>query len=346
MPLPTREDPRLTPMLPNDRVCTGVTTVDGRIFVSFPGADSPGVQVAEALPDGRRAPWPDESWNAASDEPRSDGVYVHVNGVRTGPDGRLWIIDSGAPGLGRRQVPGGARLIVVDPGTGEVTRIYDLTDAVRNDSYVDDVRFNGRTAYLTDAGAPGLIVLDLASRRARRVLDGHPSTVGRRLVADGAVLHDPDGNEVVLHVDQLEVSPDGRHLYYQPASGGLFRIETRWLDDPALDPATVAGYIEPWLDTPTTGGTAIDAAGTIYLSDAEQRRVLRITPEREVTTLVADPRLAWVDAMWIDHDGDLWLPAAQLHRTPGLSGGANHVDYPVWIYRMNIGVGPAPNDHA
>ncbi|MEV6371541.1 L-dopachrome tautomerase-related protein [Micromonospora musae] len=346
MPLPTRTDSRLIPTVRNDRVCTGVTTVGGRVFVSFPAADSPGAQVAEALPDGRRVPWPDESWNAVQDEPRPDGAYVHVNGVRTGPDGQLWIIDSGAPGPGRRQVPDAARLIVTDPATAAVTRIYHLTEAVRDDSYVDDVRFNGASAYLTDAGAPGLIVLDLASGRARRVLGGHPSTVGRRLIADGEVLHDSAGDEIVLHADQLEVSPDGRHLYYQPASGGLSRIETRWLDDPTLDPATVAGYVEPWLDTPTTGGTAIDAAGTIYLSDAERRRILTITPERVVTTLVADPRLAWVDAMWIDSGGDLWLPAAQLHRTPGLSGGVNRVDYPLWIYRLNVGVGPAPNDHA
>ncbi|WBB66865.1 L-dopachrome tautomerase-related protein [Micromonospora sp. WMMD812] len=344
--LPTQEDPRLSPVVANDRVCTGVTTVGGRIFVSFPGADGPGVQVAEALPDGRRVPWPDASWNAVRDDHFPEGAYVHVNGLRTGPDGQLWIVDSGAPGLGQPQVPGGARLIVVAPGSGEVTRILDLGEAVRETSYVDDVRFNGGTAYLTDAGAAGLIVLDLATGRARRVLDGHPSTVGRPLVADGQVLCGPDGAEVVLHVDQLEVSPDGRYLYYQPASGGLSRIETRWLDDPTVASDTVAEHIERWLETPTTGGTAIDAAGTIYLSDAERRRVRTISPQGEVATLVADPRLIWVDAMWIDAGGDLWLPAAQLHRTPGLSGGAQRVDYPVWIYRMHIGVGPAPNDHA
>ncbi|MFC3500879.1 L-dopachrome tautomerase-related protein [Micromonospora krabiensis] len=344
--LPSQEDPRLTRVVANDRVCTGVTTVDGRIFVSFPGADGPGVQVAEALPDGRRKPWPDTAWNAIRDEPSTEGTYVHVNGLRIGPDGQLWIIDSGAPELGRPQVPGGARLIVVDPGSGEVTRIHDLGAAVRETSYVDDVRFNDDTAYLTDAGAPGLIVLDLGTGRARRVLDGHPSTVGGRLVADGEVLRDPDGAEVVLHADQLEVSPDGRYLYYQPASGGLSRIETRWLDDPTVAPETVAAHVVRWLDTPTTGGTAIDAAGTIYLSDVERRRVLAISPDRDVATLVADPRLIWVDAMWVDSDGDLWLPAAQLHRTPGLSGGTGRVDYPVWIYRLSVGTGPAPNDHA
>ncbi len=33
-----------------------------------------------------------------------------------------------------------------------------------------------------------------------------------------------------------------------------------------------------------------------------------------MATLIADPRLAWVDAMWIDDDGNLLIPASQLDR--------------------------------
>ncbi|MGI5521316.1 L-dopachrome tautomerase-related protein [Micromonospora sp. CA-259024] len=342
--LPTEEDGRLTPVLSEDRVCTGVTSLRGRVFLSYPSADGPGVQVVEVLPDGGRKPYPDAAWNQANQSP--DGAFVHVNGLRAGPDSRLWIIDSGAPQLGGQQVPGGARLIVVDPDGDRVVRVYHLDEAVRPTSYVDDVRFNSAVAYLTDAGTPGLIVLDLDSGRSRRVLDGHPSTVGGPVVADGRALRDPDGGEVRLHVDQLEVSPDGRWLYYQPASGGMSRIGTRWLDDPSVSTDEMARRVERWCDTPSTGGTAIDATGTIYLSDVERRRVLALAPDGSVRTLVADPRLAWVDAMWLDADAHLWMPAAQLHLTAGLHGGHSAVDYPVWIYRMPVDAGPPPLDHA
>ncbi len=40
---------------------------------------------------------------------------------------------------------------------------------LRLDSFVDDVRFRGGTAYLTDAGAPALIVLDPHTGKGRRV---------------------------------------------------------------------------------------------------------------------------------------------------------------------------------
>ncbi|MFF0154645.1 SMP-30/gluconolactonase/LRE family protein [Micromonospora sp. NPDC005203] len=342
--LPSQQDPRLAAVLREDRVCTGVTTLRGRIFLSYPSADRPGVQVVEVFPDGRRDPYPDEAWNRAERAP--DGAFVHVNGVRAGPDGCLWIVDSGAPQLGDRQVPGGARLIAVDPDADRVERVYDLAEAVHPTSCLDDVRFNGPTAYLSDAGAPGLIVLDLDSGRSRRVLDGHPSTVGGPLVADGRVVRDASGAEVRLHLDQLEVSPDGRWLYYQPASGGMSRIATRWLDDPSVSTDEAAGRVEPWRDTPSTGGTAIDADGTIYLSDVERRRVLALAPDGGVRTVIEDPRLVWVDAMWLDADAQLWMPAAQLHLSAGLNGGHPAVEYPVWIYRMAVAAGPPSRDHA
>lgn len=342
------EDPRLRPVTATDRVWTGVTTTgDGRVFVSFPSADGPGVQVGEVVSDGRIVPYPDPTWNEVRDDHRPDGAFVHVNGLRVGPDGNLWIIDAGAPGIGMPVVPGGPRLIVVDTDSATVIRSYDLGPALRGRSYVDDLRFNGRMGYLTDAAAPGLIVLDLETGDCRRVLDGHPGTVARRpLRADGEMLRDRDGQELRIHADQLEVSPDGRYLYFQPASGPLCRIETRCLDDPAIPAEVMAEQVQPWVDTPTTGGTAIDAAGMIYLSDVNRRRILTIGPDRRIETLVSDPRLVWGDAMWLDGAGQLWIPAAQLNRTPGLAGGRSSVDYPVWIYRLSVNAVPPPNDHS
>ncbi|MEE6263876.1 L-dopachrome tautomerase-related protein [Plantactinospora sonchi] len=344
----TREDPRLRPVTAADRVWTGVTTTgDGRVFVSFPSADGPGIQVGEVVSNGRIVPYPDETWNEVRDSPDPRGAFVHVNGLRIGPDGNLWIVDSGTPGLGLPVVPGGPRLIVVATDTATVLREYSLDAAVHERSYLDDVRFNGPVAYLTDAGAPGLIVLDLATGESRRLLEEHPSTLARRpMRADGEVLRDPDGNELRIHADQLEVSPDGAYLYFQPASGPLYRIETRCLDDPTLPPEVVAERVEAWADTPTTGGTAIDASGVIYLSDVDNRRILTVGLDGRVETLLSDPRLVWADAMWLDGTGQLWIPAAQLNRTPGLAGGRSAVDYPVWIYRLPVNAVPPANDHA
>ena len=77
----------LQPVYQGDRVWNGVTTShDGRVFVSYPQADGPGVQLAELDPDGAAHPYPDASWNTASPESDVAHAFVHVNGARIGPD--------------------------------------------------------------------------------------------------------------------------------------------------------------------------------------------------------------------------------------------------------------------
>ncbi len=125
----------------------------------------------------------------------------------------------------------------------------------------------------------------------------------------------------------------------------MARIETRWLDDDALSATAIARHVEHFADTPSTGGTAIAADGTIYLSDTDTKRILTIDPTGKVTTLIVDPRLIWVDAMWIDDKGDLLLPASQLNRTAGLNRGTDAVTPPITLYRLAIDAKPAGNDH-
>ena len=329
----------LEPIFSSNLAINGPTTSsDGRLFIVAQPAQ-PGVtpQVVEVR-DGKAVAYPDARWNGW--KPGMDGHdrFVGINAIRIGPDGALWAVDRGGPAIGKLTVAGGFKLVRIDIATNRVERVIDLTSVSKPWTFIDDVRFNGANAYLTDAGAPGLIVLDIKSGRGRRVLEGHPSTVAQSpLIAEGKPLRDVKGDPVNVHADQLEVSPDGRWLYYQPCSGGLSRIATRYLDDPGLSDAELASHVERFADTPSTGGTAIGADGTIYLSDVDHKRILTISPEGKITTLLADPRLIWVDAMWIDDHGDLLLPAAQLNRTPGLNGGAAAVLQPITLYRYHVG---------
>ena len=314
------------------------TSPDGRLFtVAQPSQPGESPQVVE-IKDGKAIPYPDEhmnSWRLGMD---GHQLFVGVNSLRFGQDGSLWAVDRGGPGIGKPLVPSGPKLVKIDVGTNKVERIYDLASMTRPWSFVDDVRFHGSIAYLTDAGSPGLIVLDLKSGHGRRVLGGHPSTVAQTpLVAEGKVLRDTKGKPVNIHADQLEVSPDGEWLYNQACSGSMWRIATKFVDDPSLTDAQLNSYTKPFADTPSTGGTAIAADGTIYLSDVDKKRILTISPEGKITTLIEDQRLIWVDAMWIDDAGNLLMPAAQLNRSAGLNGGTDTVKQPITLYRLQIG---------
>lgn len=332
----------LIPVLNSQLIFNGIaTSADGRLFLPFqrqqPGH---GLEVGEWV-NGQAKPFPDAGWNDFPNTRDPSHAFVGVNALRIGPDGQLWIIDKGAPGPGQDVLPGGAKVVVVDLKTNAVSKVIPLDGVTGRKSYVDDIRFNGSRAYLTDAGQPGLIVLDLESGRMWRALDGDRSvTQDRSLMAEGRPLVDPKGKPVVINADQLEVSPDGKTLFFQPCTGPLYRIETRWLDDPGLSDRERAQHVTLFADTPSTGGTAIDTEGNIYSSDTDRSRILKIAPNGTITTLVSDPRLDWVDAMWIDDAGFLYLPASQLNRTPAQNHGVDAVHLPTTVYKMQIGAKP------
>ncbi len=75
-------------------------------------------------------------------------------------------------------------------------------------------------AFTTDSGVKGaLVVLHLASGKARRVLDGHPSIKRTRgaVKADGEVLRRPDGARREFAADGIALSGDGESRW-SPAS--------------------------------------------------------------------------------------------------------------------------------
>ena len=105
--------------------------------------------------------------------------WVCVQSVVADERGSLWVIDPAAPATAR-VVRGGPKLVRIDLASNRVAQVIPFDERVApQGSYLNDVRFSadGRHAYMTDSGARGaIVVVDLPSGKARRVLDGHPST--------------------------------------------------------------------------------------------------------------------------------------------------------------------------
>ena len=323
----------------SQQIITGVTTTaGGRVFFEYPHMDgSSGMRIGELGKDGKVRSFPDDAWNGWAPGRPTEHSFVRTNSMRIGPDGLLWVVDTGTPKFGAKIIHGGVKLVALDLTHNEVARIFPLDECTHEDSFVDDVRFNGQYAFLTDAGRPALIVLDLTTGKARRVLENHDSTTARRpVVASGNVLRTVDGKDVKIHADQMEVSPDGKYLYYQALTGPMYRVETQYLQDPHISKTALGGKVSHWANTPSTGGTAIDSSGTIYLSDVEKRRILSMDPVGQIKVILEDTRLDWPDAMWIDGDGYLWMPVAQLDKIAPFQGGKSQVVYPIRIYKMRV----------
>ncbi|PSR77687.1 hypothetical protein BD289DRAFT_377579 [Coniella lustricola] len=334
-------DPRVQLALTLNSSTKGISTIpDGRIFMVH--GSSP--QITEYnTSTGIQTIYPYTKLEYDASSPNSSDIkstYVSLNAQRIGPDGNLWLIDTGGSPA---SMPWGPKIIVINITTNSVDRIYHMGNVTKTGSLLDDIRFGrpgSNRAYLTDAGIGALITLDLATGQAVRLLEGHESveasfpasfqgTLNRNM--DGTVASAPAA-------DDLEVTPDADYLLYQAASGNLWRIATKYLDQSLYNSslATLLGDLtEDWAFTSSTGGTAIDADGTSYYSNFDRTSIDAVWANGTRFQYVQDDRLVFVDAMWVSTDQKLWMPM-----TMETSNGTYAV------YTMDIGVGPSPIDHA
>ncbi|CEF42413.1 hypothetical protein ASN_3170 [Acetobacter senegalensis] len=298
-----------------------VALAGGHVFVAGPrwtGFSGPAVGLLTKSKEIE--PFPDAAWNGWKPGQDATHRFVSVNALHVAPDGMLWVVDTGTPSFGGSPVSAGAKLVRIDPATGHVLRIYPLgPEIAQAGSYIDDIRFNGTHAYLTDAGKAALIVLDIRTGHARRVLDNDVSTrarTDRLIVMDGHVVKTGPHQPLLVNADPLEVSPDGKWLYFGPLEGPWSRVPTALLDDSNVSSTDLSAAVQPWSDLPPIGGSAMDTAGNLYFTNLRDNGVYRRDVSGKITRLISDLRLHWADAPCLASDGRLWLPIAQLDRLP------------------------------
>ncbi len=309
-----------------DQQITGVSVSrSGRVFVNLPRwtVDVP-VSVGE-VKEGRITPFPNADWNGyrntAGPKNRPKAQFVCVQSIVVDHQDNLWVLDPAAPGQAG-PVKNGPKLVKIDLKTNAVTRVIAVDEhAAPGGSYLNDVRFSpdDRYAYISDSGAKGaIVVVDLSSGRAWRVLDGDPSTQYDKNVivhTDGHPLRRPDGREPQFAADGIALSPDGRTFYWQALTGRtLYSLPTSVLQDPSraasARPTTVA-------TTHPADGLWIDAAGHLYVTNPETDSVeMAERPGAALKTLVKDARLRWPDTFSQGPDGAIYVSASHIQDSP------------------------------
>ncbi len=198
------------------------------------------------------------------------------------------------------------------------------TDVAPHGSYLNDVRLSpdGKTAYITDSGATGaLVVVDLATGKGRRVLDGDVSTQADKSVKvtiNGRELHQPDGRGVAFAADSISIDPKGEYLYWQPLTGKtLYRIATAALNDAALPADQLAAKVEKVSDSAPNDGLWQDKTGKLYFTAIQDNAIETQEPgggPRSV--LVKDPRLVWPDTFAEGPDAALYVTNSAIQNSP------------------------------
>lgn len=341
-----------------DAMPTGVTVSEtGRIFVNFPRwGDTVPFTVGE-IRDGKVVAYPNAQINQENPRDPGDGL-ISVQSVVADGQGRVWLLDTAAPGFSDPK-PRGAKLVAVDLASNRIVKRLVFPDNVMLPStYVNDMRFDFRTGtqgtvYITDSSLRGpgaIIVMDIASGRAIRRLSGAPATSvapGFVPVVEGlpVMVDGPNGERKPLAVasDGIALSADGNTLYFTPLSSRhLFAVSTALLRDANVSEQQLAAAVQDLGEKGASDGLEADADGAIYAGDYEHNAIRRRLPDGRWQTLVHDPRLLWPDTLAIGPDGYLYFTANQLHRQAAFRSGQDQREKPYSLMRLKIDAAPAP----
>ncbi|MEO1329254.1 MAG: L-dopachrome tautomerase-related protein [Pseudomonadota bacterium] len=293
---------------------------DGRVFMSVHEFYGQPLRVVEVAPDGTTSPYPNADWANA---PEGDGPGLKgVLGLRVDRQGVLWMLDAASEGQA-------GRLVGWDTRAERLHRILYLAAPVTkpttflNDLAVD--RTHG-AIYVTDTGSPetaALIVVDLATGRARRVLEGSRFTRPEDLdmVIDGKTVV-LGGAPARIGANPITVDPTNTWVYFAPMTGtAMYRVRSADLRDESLSPAELEARVERYGDKPISDGSTVDGAGNVYVTSITDDSIGVVRPDGSYETLIQRDDLSWPDGFAFGPDGAVYVTINELHRSPVLNGG-------------------------
>ncbi|MGF1493202.1 MAG: L-dopachrome tautomerase-related protein [Microcoleaceae cyanobacterium] len=315
-------------------------TPDGRIIISLHQFYQTRDRVVEVKPDGSLVPFPDVSW-AQGRKPDGTGLDT-VLGIQADAEGVVWMLDNGMRGGVTPQLVGW------NTRTDVLEKVIPLPAPVTSsDSFLNDlaVDLTHGAVYIADTsspeGRPALIVVDLATGQARRVLVNHQSVLPEAvpLKIEGQIVKSlqPDGTTVEpkVAVNPIALDATDEWLYYGPMHGTrLYRVRTEDLLNTRLSAEQLAQSVEDYAARPISDGISTDAAGNIYITDISANTIGVIQPDRSYRPLVSEAWMSWPDALSFGPDGYLYSVVNQLHRTPALNGGVDATEPPFTIFRF------------
>ena len=307
-------------------------TPDGKIIMSLHQFYNPDYAIAEYSNGTVSAFFPD-----SEDSP----VSASVLGLLSDSSGIVWMLDNA---MGTDRAP---QIVGWDTRQNTLHKTISLADVTPSDAFINDLRIDEatRTAFITDpAGgdSAALILVNLDSGEARRVLEGHYSVVPEPvdLFVEGKPLQGRSPERTYqrpsVGVDAIALDTNSEWLYYGALHGtSLYRIRTADLLDPALSATELGNRVEKYADKPICDGILMDDAGNIYLGELAANAIGVITPEREYRRLIEDPRLSWVDDFELSADGQrIYAIANRLHLSAPLNGGVEVGGLPSYIFEF------------
>lgn len=294
---------------------------DGRMFMSVHEFYGPELRVVEVMPDGSTKPYPTETWARA---PQEDGDGLQgVLGLRADRTGILWMLD----GQGEGQT---GRVVGWNTNTETLHAIYYVGQPVaRATSFLNDLAIDleNNAIYISDTGDgmnSAVIVIDMETGRARRVLEGSAFTVPEDtpMIIDGREIK-LGGNPAKIGINPITIDPTNTWVYFAPMTAtSMYRVRTADLLDEGLSDAELAAKVERYGDKVISDGSTVDADGNVYITAMTDNAIGVTKPDGTYEVLFqSDEDLPWPDGFSMGVDGFVYATINELHRSPVLNGG-------------------------
>ena len=313
-------------------------TDNGRIILSLHQFYQPKFTVVEYKDNGL-TPFPNKE---LSDVDSKAAIKLDsVLGIRSA-NGIVWMLDNGM----RSGVT--PKLVGWDVKTDKLHQVIMLPPPVApKDAFVNDfaIDIKHNHIYISDpAGGAnaGLIVVNLNTGKARRVLEGHSSVIPENvdLIIDKVPIQvkDRSGKLSRPHIGVNPITEDlnNEWVYFGPMHGlSLYRIKTDNLANEKLDDKVLASRVERYSDKPISDGITIDKDNNIYLGELAENAIGIISSNRKYRRLSQCPKLSWVDSFSFGPNGNLYAVVNRLHQSAMLNGGVLSAKPPFYILKVN-----------
>jgi sugar lactone lactonase YvrE len=344
---------RLIPVFKDDTFqLTGVAiTPEGRLFTNYPlWSDIYKYAVVETGHENNKnktesdwlakQPYPNLYMNSWKPGDNGKDKWVCVQAVVADDQNYLWVIDPAAPKM-EAVYQNSHKLVKINLATDAIEKTYFFEGVADAKSYINDVRIDNQRqyAYLTNSNEGGIVVVNLATGKAKQVLQDHYSTKSDpnfKFIIDGHELM-KNGQPVKINSDGIALTPDGDWLYYKPLTDDkLYRIRTEFLRNDTISSAALGAKVEDLGHFATTDGMIFDRKGNLYIGDLQNYAIKQITPDHKIHTLIVDDRLIWPDSYSISKDGYLYISCSQIQKQPEYNNGVNKRTSPYTIYKLKL----------